>query len=503
MNRFLLSASVSAIALGAALAPSALAQDAQSVTVTMIGVSDIEKIDPVDRGGFARLASAIKAERDANENVVVLHAGDSISPSLLAGIDQGEHIIALLNAVGVDVMVPGNHEFDFGPEIFRTRMGELDLTKVAANLREADGSELEGFTDTATLEFGEIQVGVIGLSSADAIQKSSPGDIQFLDLMGTLEEEAAALRDEGADAVVVVAHAGRAEDMEMFSNGAADFIFTGDDHILTTFYDGDVALMEAREQAQFLPVVDVTFTIEGEGEEQEIDVNPSFRIIDTADFEPDADVQAMLDGFNETLDTELNVEIGTTTTALDSRRASVRTQETAIGNLIIDAMREAVEADIGITNGGGIRGDKEYAAGTALTRRDVLTELPFGNKTVSYELTGAQVLSLLENGFSAVEDRAGRFPHVSGLTVEVDTGAEPGSRVTSVMVGDAPLDESATYLVATNDFMARGGDGYVAFTEGTPVLDATTGSLMANDVMAYIRSAGEVSPAPEGRITLN
>ncbi len=503
MNRLLLSVSATALVAGSALAPAALAQDAQTVTVTMIAVSDIEKIDPVDRGGFARLASAIKAEREANENVVVLHAGDSISPSLLAGIDQGEHIIQLLNAVGVDVMVPGNHEFDFGPEIFRTRMGELDVTKVAANLREAEGFELAGFTDTTTLEFGPIQVGVIGLSSADAIQKSSPGDVQFLDLMDTLEEEASALREAGADAIVALTHAGRAEDMAMFSSGVADFVFSGDDHILTTLYDGDVGLVEAREQAQYLPVVDVTFTVEGEGEEQEIEVDPSFRIIDTADFEPDADIQAMLDGFNETLDTELNVEIGTTTTALDSRRASVRSQETAMGNLIIDAMRAAVETDIGITNGGGIRGDKEYAAGTALTRRDVLTELPFGNKTVSYELTGAQVLSLLENGFSDVENRAGKFPHVSGLTVVVDTSAAPGSRVTSVMVGDTPLDEAATYTVATNDFMARGGDGYVAFTEGTPVKDATTGSLMANDVMAYIREAGEVSPAPEGRITLN
>ena len=107
------------------------------------------------------------------------------------------------------------------------------------------------------------------------------------------------------------------------------------------------------------------------------------------------------------LDAELKVEIGTTETPLDSRRATVRGQETAIGNLIADAMREAVDADIAITNGGGIRADKEYPAGTMLTRGDILAELPFGNVTVKLELTGEQILAALENGFSQVEEVPG------------------------------------------------------------------------------------------------
>ena len=502
MTRLLLTTSLAALIAAPALAQDA-AQEPQTVSVTMIGVNDIDKIDMEDRGGFARLAAAIKAERAANENVVVLHAGDSISPSLLSGIDQGAHIIELLDAVGIDVLVPGNHEFDFGPDVFRARMGELDVAKVAANLREPGGAQIEGFTDTLTLEFGPVTIGVVGLTSDDAKEKSSPGDLEFADLVETLEREGEALREGGADAVVALAHASMVEDRELIESGAADIVFSGDDHILTMYYDGDTAMVEAREQAEYLPVVEVTFTIEGEGAEREVDTDMSFRVIDTADHEPDSQVQAMLDGYEAQLDEELNVEIGTATTALDSRRASVRSQETAMGNLIADAMREAAGADIAITNGGGIRGDKEYPAGTVLTRRDVLSELPFGNKTVAYELTGAQVRALLENGYSAIEDRAGKFAHVSGLTVEVDTTAPAGSRVTKVMVGDAPLDNAATYTVATNDFMARGGDGYEAFTEGTPVIDATTGDLMANDVMAYVRSAGEVSPAAEGRITLN
>ena len=484
----------------ALLAAPTWAQEAQTVTVTMIGVNDIDRIEDGERGGFARLAAAIAAEREASENVVVLHAGDSLSPSLLSGIDQGAHIVELLNAVGIDVFVPGNHEFDFGAEVFRERMAALDMTKLAGNLTEPSGEPVEGFEPTTTLEFGPVTVSVMGLTSDDAVEKSSPGELRIAPLVPAAGEIAGGIE---ADAVVAVVHAARSEDMELFDSGHADLIFSGDDHVLTTLYDGATALVEAREQAAFLPVVDVTFTVTEEEGEREVEIDPSFRIIDTAAFEPDPDVQAMIDGFNAQLDEELNVAIGTTTTALDSRRASVRGGETAIGNLIADAMREASGADIAITNGGGIRGDREYAAGTELTRRDVLTELPFGNRTVSFELTGAQVRELLENGLSAVEEGSGRFPQVSGLALEADLSAEPGSRVTSVTIGDAPLDEAATYVVATNDYMGGGGDGYAAFAEGTPVIDAITGDLMANDVMAHIREAGEIAPAPEGRITLN
>ena len=421
----------STLSVVTASALAASAQDAetpQTVTVTMIGVNDIDRIEEGERGGFARLAAAIAAERERAENVVVLHAGDSISPSLLSGIDQGEHIVELLNAVGIDVFVPGNHEFDFGAEVFRERMAALETTKLAGNLSEPSGELVEGFEATTTLEFGPVTIGVMGLTSDDAYDKSSPGELQIAPLVPAAGDLASGLE---ADAVVAVVHAARAEDMELFESGHAEFIFSGDDHVLTTLYDGATALLEAREQAAFLPVVDVTFTVTEEDGEREVEIDPSFRILDTAAFEPDPDVQALIDGFNAQLDEELNVAIGTTTTALDSRRSSVRGGETAIGNLIADAMREAAGADIAITNAGGIRGDREYAAGTELTRRDVLTELPFGNRTVSFEMTGAQVRELLEHGLSAVEEDSGRFPQVSGLALEADLAAEPGSRVTA------------------------------------------------------------------------
>jgi 5'-nucleotidase / UDP-sugar diphosphatase len=163
-------------------------------------------------------------------------------------------------------------------------------------------------------------------------------------------------------------------------------------------------------------------------------------------------------------------------------------------------MRAAVDADIAIANGGGIRGNKEYPAGTKLVRRDVLTELPFGNKTVLVEISGATLLAALEHGVAQVEEGGGRFPQVSGLTMQVDLKKAAGSRVLAVEVGGEPLDMQAKYRLATNDFMLRGGDGYTMLADGEVILGALDGKLLADDVMSYIAKANTVAPKVEGRV---
>jgi 5'-nucleotidase len=179
----------------------------------------------------------------------------------------------------------------------------------------------------------------------------------------------------------------------------------------------------------------------------------------------------------------------------------VRAQETAFANLMADAIREAVGADVALTNGGGIRADRTYEPGTVLTRRDIQSELPFGNKTILIEVSGADLRAALENGVSAVEDGGGRFPHVSGLTFSYDASKPAGERVTEILVGGAPLDETATFKLATNDFVGKGGDGYAMFIDKPRIIDANAGSLMAAQVIDHIAAAGSIAPAAEGRVT--
>ena len=474
---------------------------AEAIDVTFLLVNDADQMAEQDgRGGYARIAAVVEQERAARDNVVFIHAGDAISPSLLSGFDQGAHIISLINMIDPDIFVPGNHEYDFGPEIFRERMSEAGFPLLAANLRDAAGQPLTGFEDSRMLQFGELKIGVVGLTADDSHQKSSPGDLQIASALETGVEVAEQLREDGAQMVIAVGHTSRPVDRELFDSRAFDLIFSGDDHDLQILYDGRTVLVESFSQGEYVVAVDLA--VETEESEGEISAEwwPGFRVIDTAEVEPDPEVQEQVAGFEADFSQELDVVIGRTATTLDSRRATVRTGEAAIGNLIADAIRETVDADVALMNGGGIRADRIYDAGTELTRRDILAELPFGNRTVKIEVTGETLREALEHGFGAVEESSGRFPQISGMVVEVDLSAPAGSRVQSVTVNGEPLDPARTYTLATNDFNAGGGDGYGMFAEAPRILTERDGPLLAAAVMAHIRKLGEVTSEVEGRI---
>jgi len=491
-----------ALALVIVAASTARSLAADPIKVTFLLVNDIYKMaGSKTRGGFARLASVVKSERAKGGTVYYVHAGDTISPSLMSGFDKGEHIIDLLNMVPPDIFVPGNHEFDFGADVFRKRMSEAKFPIYAANLRAEDGSVISGIKDTDMITLGDVKIAVIGLTADDSPVKSTPGDLKFAPSVETGIKLAKALRKQGADIVVAIAHANRSQDMALFHSGAIDVLLTGDDHDLALFYDGRKVLVESKEEAEYVTALDLSITVSESRGRRRVRWWPNFRIIDTAGVAPDADVTARIAHYEGELSKELDVVIGKTASELDSRKATVRSGETTIGNLIADAMRVAVGADVAITNGGGIRGNKVYEPGSNLTRRDILTELPFGNRTMLLKVTGQVIFEALENGVSKVEDAAGRFPHVSGLTVVADLSRPAGSRVTSAMIGDNPVDPKATYTLATNDYMARGGDGYRALRQGKAILGKLDAKLMANDVMVYIRKAGTVTPKIEGRVT--
>jgi len=260
-------------------------------------------------------------------------------------------------------------------------------------------------------------------------------------------------------------------------------ILSGDDHSYATAYDGVTAYVETSLDGQFLSPIDLMVEVGEKDGKRTITWTPAFRFIDTATVQPDPETQALADKLSAGLDETLNVEIGSTETPLDSRRNVVRAEESAMGNLIADAMRDATKADVAIMNGGGIRGDRTYDAGSKLTRRDILTELPFGNVTVLTELPGSQLLGALENAVSQVEKGAGRFAQVSGVTFAYDASAEPGARVSEVMVGDTALNPDALYKVAANNFILDGGDGYSSLGGGRLITDTGAGNLVRCDAL--------------------
>ncbi|HMS94137.1 MAG TPA: bifunctional UDP-sugar hydrolase/5'-nucleotidase [Tabrizicola sp.] len=491
---------ISRLALFAAL--TALPAGAETVRLTLLGVGDVYNFEEEDgRGGFARLNAVAKAERAANPNTLYLFNGDMLSPSLASGFDQGQNTIDFTNLVPFDLAVPGNHEFDFGPENFAEKMKASKYPWAAINITNGDGSPVEGLGGVTVKEVGGLKVALIPVAQDTSPEVSSTGSLKFGPTveMGIAAAEKA--REDGADIVVGAVQTNMANDRELIASHAFDVILSGDDHSYATAYDGVTAYVETSIDGQFLTPIDLTVEVEVDDEgKRNISWVPAFRFIDTASVTPDPESVAMADALRATMDQTLDVEIGTVDAPLDSRRNVVRGEEATMGNLIADAMRDATGADIAIMNGGGIRGDTTYEPGRKLTRRDILTELPFGNVTVVTVLPGNQILLALENGVSRVEDGAGRFPQVSGLSYAFDASAEAGSRVSEVMVGGAPLEADKLYKVAVNDYILGGGDGYAALGGGRIITDGPTGNLVANDVMAYVEKLGTVTMAVEGRI---
>lgn len=449
------------------------------------------------------MATLLKAERAGAEHSITTFGGDLISPSVLSGLTQGAQMVELYNLLGTGVAVLGNHEFDFGPEVAKARIEESDFPWLGTNVLGQGGKPAVGTVDLHLMDLAGYKIGFFGILAPETDVLSSPGPgITIAPTIASATAAVERLKEQGAELIIGLTHDDIADDRALASSVAGiDLILGGHDHEPITFLEGGTLIVKAGYDAHYLAAVDLVVDRVMKRDEEVVQVIPSWRYLSTAGVAPDPEIKAVVDRYEAELDQQLNVPVGTTTVALDSQRSTVRTTESNFGNLIADAIREAVGADVAIANGGGIRGDRTYDAGTVLTRKDILGELPFGNVTVLIELSGADLLAALENGVSEVEDKAGRFPQVSGMTYSYDASRPAGSRIVEVEVAGEPLNMGQTYKLATNDYIFGGGDGYAALTRGKALIDAAGGTLMASMVMDYIAKKGEVAPAVEGRIT--
>ena len=475
---------------------------AEPVTLTIVHVNDLDRLDGSgDRGGVARLATVVDEVRaGAAGRVLATHGGDAISPSLLSSFDRGAHMIDLLNRVGLDAMVLGNHEFDFTPAVTVERIAEAAFPVLSSNALMPDGAPIDGVAGHLLLEAGRYKVGMFGLTTATTATKSSPAPVAFRPVVEVAAEQARTLREAGADLVIALAHTDRAEDAALMRQGTVDLLLSGDDHAMKIEVGRKTTFVESGAQAEFVTVVEVAMDTVAGRDGPRFVWEPSFRVVNTASVAPDPEIEAVVEEYLARLAEELDVEIGVTAVALDSRRGTLRSGEAAIANLIADAMRAATGADAALINGGGVRGGKVYPPGTVLTRRDLRSELPFGDKTVVLEVSGADLRAALEHGVGEVARGAGRFAHVSGMAYRFDASKPAGRRIAGVTVGGAPLDPARTYLLATFGFLGRGGDGYAMFAGAPRIVDAAAGVLSVAQVIEAVAAAGEVAPRVEGRI---
>ncbi|MDR7419167.1 MAG: 5'-nucleotidase C-terminal domain-containing protein [Armatimonadota bacterium] len=489
------------LAIAAAVAALATPATAQApVILTFMHFNDVYQLGPVDggrAGGLDRIAYEIKRIRQTDPDAQLLFPGDLISPSLESSIFKGAQMIEGMNLLGIDAATLGNHEFDYGPDVLQERLAESKFPWVVTNLYRGDFSRVPRTHFTVSKRVRHVEVGYFGLLTYETYTASRPGpDVRIVDELGAARGVIPVLQRGGARVIVGLTHLPMALDQQILREvPGIHLVVGGHDHDPMRAMVGQALVAKAGADTRFLGVVRVQV---GDGPVSIV----KDELLPITDKTPsDPIVAGLVKRYADQLSKELDVVIGRTTVPLDARNITVRGAESPLGNFIADVMRRAVDADVAITNGGGIRTNALFPAGE-IKRRDVLAWLPFGNVIVKVRMSGASILAALENGVSQVEGLNGRFPQVSGLAYTFSRSRPAGSRIVSVTVGGRPLDPSALYTVATNDFMRAGGDGYAAIRAAEVLINEAGGPVMATAVANAIQQAGTISPRVEGRITI-
>lgn len=473
-----------------------------TVRVTLLQVNDVYQFAPVDqgtRGGLARVLTLKKEVEKESPNTLMLLSGDTISPSVESITYKGAQMIDAWNLLGLDYSTFGNHEFDFGPEVLRQRMKESKFKWIAANVIDKKTGKPFGDAPAYVVrEFDGVRVAIFGLTLEETRVTSRPGaDVEFLNACDTARKMVDEIHAQGIKTVVALTHLSMSEDKQVARCADVDVIIGGHEHTLLESASGGAPIFKMTADARELGQIDLNIS-KSTGAVESID----WKVIPVTD-KTVADRQFLdLDRKYGALIKELSRVVGRTTVDLDARSAVGRTQETNVGNFIADAFRAAMRADVGLMNGGSIRADEIIQAGP-LTRREVLSILPFKNKVVKVELNGATLRQVLEHGVarSAEDAEPGRFPQVSGVRFTFDGRRPAGSRIVNLTINGKPLDEKKTYTLATSDYVAiDGGDGY-AMLKSTRVLVPRERAQFDSDVLqAAIAAKKIIAPKTEGRI---
>ncbi|NLL45342.1 MAG: LysM peptidoglycan-binding domain-containing protein [Clostridiales bacterium] len=450
--------------------------------------------------GFAKISTIIRETRKDNANVLVLDAGDTFHGQAIATLTKGESIARIMNEIGYDAMAPGNHDFNYGYEQLVELSKLTNFPILAANIGKGDGSTL--FNAYIIKEIAGLKVGVFGLATPETTYKTHPDNVKgltFIEPVEAAKQTVAVLKDK-TDLIIAISHLGTDLSSADTSIKVAqavegiDLIIDGHSH--TTLEQGHkvggTLIVSTGEYGNNLGIVDVYFT---DGKIVGIVAGLITKDLAT-DVPEDEAVVSVIKAIEDEQADVLSQVVGKTAVPMEGAREKVRTSETNLGNLIADAMIFLTGADCALTNGGGIRAS--IGEGD-ITKGEIITVLPFGNYIVTKKVTGADIKAALEHGTKAYPESSGGFPHVSGIKYVVDIGRHVGDRVISITVNGEQLDLRNEYTLATNDFMAAGGDEYTMFADKSILNEYT---CLDEAVITYLEANGSVSPAVEGRITV-
>ena len=473
-------------------------------------------------GGVARRATAIAAARAEVPSSLLLDAGDQFQGTLFFSRFRGAAASRLMNHLGYDAMVVGNHEFDDGPQTLADFAAALDFPLLATNVDTSDEPLLrDRLARSAVIERDGERYGVVGYITEETPSLSSPGPtLSFASVDETVTEAVRELEDLGVDKIIALSHAGYERDLAVArSISGIDVIVGGHTNTLLSNLAEDaqgpyptlvtspagepVAVVQAFAWGKYLGRLDLTFDADG------VVVSASGEpILLNVQVEPDPTVAEMIGPLAEEVASFSGEVIGSAAVDLRGDERSCRFSECNLGNLIADALLvegRAAGVEIALHNSGSIR--STIAAGP-ITIGDVLEVLPFGNTLSTFSLSGSDLRAALEHAVSRAEnpgnDGTGRFLQVAGVRYAFRLAEPAGERVQRIEVrsedgGYVPLDEDRLYKIASNDFSRGGGDDYTILRDGA-IDPYDQGRLLSDIVIDFIRDTSPVAPRVEGRL---
>mgnify|MGYP001823750129 CR=1 FL=1 len=450
-----------------------------------------------ESGGLVNLVSLVDELRLQDpERTLLLDAGDTLQGTYVSNSNQGQVVVAAMNAAGYDAWALGNHEFDWGKEVLRARISQASFPALAANLVDTATSEMwDEVEPYAIVPVGRAKVAILGLAYPDTPTINRPENVEGLMFSAA---EAAVRRylpelESEAHLIVVLSHLGYDGDRALASAvDGIDLIVGGHTH---TFLEppavvNGTIIAQAGTKGKVLGRLELTVDLESETVK---DYTRSGVLLPVTDDVAvlSQEVQALVDAAVGAAKETMDQPIGEVARTLQTRRSG----EFALGNLVVDAMLaswmgEGHLADVAMHNNGGIRADLLKGP---ITFGQLYAVLPFDNQLVALDLTGAQVLRILEH---SVAERAGNM-QVAGMAFRFSMSEPVGQRVLEATVGGRPLDPERNYRVVTIDYLASGGDGQEAFLDGTNVAYGD-GEVWA--VADYVRKHSPVDAKVEGRI---
>ncbi len=443
---------------------------------------------------YSDLAGLLEKLRSENTPNIFTFAGGSLGPSPLSSLDRGSHIIDILNTLEPDLMTLTKREFIYLEDELTLRSYEAAFPLVCSNLYDPMiNGNLEGILTSLIVEKDNVKVGFISILDEEVVEEYLLQRVSVFEPRQVIQQQIAALKQKGAELVVLVYAKERDYYHTLISENQIDFA-------LRVHYEVEqnvpnkVYSITSKE-----PLILLRMSWQTNGPSKNLTIDTSKIYYSN---QPDKQTTALLvDEYNQRLNSLLSQKIGFFGSELQTFKSLVRTREMPFGNFIADALKHYAKTDIGLINGGVIRGDKSYTKGSFITRRDIATELPFRSHVAVFSVTGEQLKKALENSVSQVEIVEGSFLQVSGLSFTYSLDKPVNERVKTIHINGREVDPKKKYSVATSDYLANGGDGYSVFLNARHQDQHTQKSPVLSDiVIRMIQQQKTINPQIEFRI---